>query len=87
VAALERPKRSGLNARKHGAFRPKSIVRFYNGRGTCEQWIKEGKRAPDWTRPSCHEFKNNVVRLALFVLAYNLGNFLRRVVLPAEIAR
>ena len=38
-------------------------------------------------RLSCHEFNNNVVRLALFVLAYNLGNFLRRLVLPPELAR
>jgi len=65
----------------------KGIVRFYNGRGTCEQWIKEGKHALEWMRLSCHEFKNNVVRLALFVLAYNLGNFLRRLVLPPEMAR
>ena len=27
------------------------------------------------------------MRLALFVLAYNLGNFLRRLVLPKEMAR
>ena len=27
------------------------------------------------------------MRLALFVLAYNLGNFLRRLVLPPEMAR
>ena len=30
---------------------------------------------------------HNVVRLALFVLAYNLGNFLRWLVLPPEMAR
>ena len=30
---------------------------------------------------------NNVVRLTLFVLAYNRGNFLRRLVLPPEMAR
>ena len=65
----------------------RGIVRFYNGRGTCEQWIKAGKHALEWMRLSCHEFKNNVVRLALFVLAYNLGNFLRRLVLPPEMAR
>jgi hypothetical protein len=65
----------------------KGIVRFYNGRGTCEQWIKEGKHVLEWMRLSCHEFNNNVVRLALFVLAYNLGNFLRRLVLPPEMAR
>ena len=64
----------------------KGIVHFYNGRGTCEQWIKEGKYALEWMRLSCHEFKDNAVRLALFVLAYNLGNFLRRLVLPKEMA-
>ena len=63
------------------------VVRFYNGRGTCEQCIKEGKHAVEWVRLSCHQFKDNVVRLALFVLAYNLGNFLRRLVLPPEMAR
>ena len=58
------------------------IVRFYNGRGTAEQWIKEGKYALNWTRLSCHKFVANQVRLELFILAYNLGNFLRRLVLP-----
>ena len=36
---------------------------------------------------SCHEFDDNKVRLHLFVLAYNLGNFLRQLVLPREIKR
>jgi hypothetical protein len=58
------------------------VVRFYNGRGTCEQGIKAGKYALEWMRLSCHEFKNNVVRLALFVLAYDPGNFLRSPPLP-----
>ena len=61
------------------------VVRFYNGRGTAEQWIKEGKYALNWTRLSCQRFVPNQVRLALFVLAYNLGNFLRRLVLPRSI--
>ena len=60
---------------------PKGVVRFYNGRGTAEQWIKEGKYAQNWTRLSCHRFVANRVRLSLFVLAYNLGNFLRRLYL------
>ena len=59
---------------------PEGVVRFYNGRGTAEQWIKEGKYALNWTRLSCHRFVANRVRLSLFVLAYNLGNFLRRAV-------
>ena len=64
---------------------PEGVVRFYNGRGTAEQWIKEGKYALNWTRLSCHRFVSNRVRLSLFVLAYNLGNFLRRLCLPRSI--
>jgi hypothetical protein len=63
----------------------KQVVRFYNQRGTAEQWIKEGKNAVKWTRLSCHDFADNQVRLQLFVLAYNLGNFLRQAVLPRSV--
>ena len=63
----------------------KQVVRFYNQRGTAEQCIKEGKNAVNWTRLSCHDFADNQVRLQLFVLAYNLGNFLRQVVLPRAV--
>ena len=45
------------------------VVRFYNGRGTAVQWIKEGKNAVKWTRLSCHD----------------LGNFLRRLALPQSV--
>ncbi len=62
--------------------KPDGVVHFYNGRGTAEQWIKEGKYAIHWTRLSCHRFMANQVRLQLFVLAYNLGNFMRRLALP-----
>jgi hypothetical protein len=64
------------------SYPAKGIVRFYNGRGTAEPWIKEDKQALNWTRWSCHRFVANQVRLWLFVLAYNLGNFLRRLALP-----
>jgi Transposase DDE domain group 1 len=64
----------------------KNAVRFYNKRGNCEQWIKEGKYALSWTRLSCTRFASNQVRLALFVLAYNLGNFMRRFALPGEVS-
>ncbi len=50
-----------------------------------EQWIKEGKNAVKWTKLSCHDFVDNQVRLQLFALAYNLGNFLRRLVLPNSV--
>jgi len=61
---------------------PQAVVEFYNRRGTGEQWIKEGKYALHWTRLSCHRFGANQIRLALFVLADNRGNFLRRLALP-----
>ncbi len=66
--------------------RPASaLVEFYNKRGKTEQWIKEGKYALNWMRLASHRFAANQVRLALFVLAYNLSNFLRRLALPASI--
>ena len=37
------------------------------------------------TRLSCHRFRSNEVRLWLSVLAYNLGNLCRRLVLPRKI--
>ncbi len=58
------------------------IVAFYNRRGTCEQWIKEGKGAIKWTRLSCRTFAANAVRLQLHALAYNLGNFMRTLAMP-----
>jgi hypothetical protein len=63
----------------------KNVVRFYNHRGTAEQWIKECKNAVKWTRLSCHNFIDNQVRLQLFILAYNLGNFFRQLVLPKSV--
>jgi hypothetical protein len=66
-------------------WKSSNVVKFYNKRGTAEQWIKEGKYTLNWTRLSCHDFTDNQVRLQLFALAYNLGNFLRRLVLPKKI--
>ena len=63
----------------------RAVVRFYNKRGTAEQWIKEGKQAVKMTRLSCHRFRSNEVRLWLSVIAYNLGNLWRRLVLPKGI--
>jgi hypothetical protein len=63
----------------------RAIVYFYNQRGTAERWIKEGKEALHWTRLSCHRFRANELRLLLGVIAYNLGNLLRRLVLPVSI--
>ena len=99
AASWDRPRRVIAKVEWHGgelfprvgfiltnrSARAQGVVHFYNGRGTAEQWIKEGKYALNWTRLSCQHFVPNQVRLALFVLAYNLGNFLRRLVLPRRI--
>jgi hypothetical protein len=60
----------------------RAVVRFYNKRGTAEQWIKEGKQAVKMTRLSCHRFRASEVRLWLSLIAYNLGNLWRRLALP-----
>jgi hypothetical protein len=44
-------------------WKSSNVVKFYNKRGTAEQWIKEGKYALNWTRLSCHDFTDNQVRL------------------------
>ncbi len=62
------------------------VTRFTDGRGTAEQYIKDGTNAINWTRLSCHGFRNNEVRLQLHALAYNLGNFLRTLALPEAVA-
>jgi hypothetical protein len=46
------------------------VVKFYNGRGTAEQWIREGKNALRSTRLSCHAFRHDAVRLQLHALAW-----------------
>ena len=37
------------------------------------------------TRLSCHRFRSNEVRLWLSLIAYNLGNLWRRLVLPKKV--
>jgi len=61
------------------------LTKFYQGQGTAEQWIKEGKNAINWTRLSCYSFRSNEVRLQLHALADNLGNFLRTLALPEAV--
>ena len=63
----------------------RSVLRFYNKRGTAEQWIKQGKQATHWTRLSCHRFWADEVRLQLGVLACNLGHLWGRLGLPQRI--
>lgn len=65
----------------------RAVVRFYNQRGSAEQWIKEGEQAVNMTRLSCHRFRSNEMRLWLSVIAYNLGNLWRCVVLRLRVGK
>ena len=62
-----------------------NVVKFYNRRGPTEEWVKEGRYSLKRTRLSCHDFDDNQVRLQLFGMAYNIGNFLGRLALPKSI--
>jgi hypothetical protein len=62
-----------------------NVIAFYNKRGTCEQWTREGKGAIKWTRLSCRSFAANAVRLQFHAIACNLGNFLRTLATPEPI--
>src|SRR5438034_11600537 len=46
---------------------------------------KHGTAEVKMTGLSCHRFRSNEVRLWLSVIAYNLGNLWRRLVLPKRI--
>jgi hypothetical protein len=62
-----------------------AVVRFHNMQKTAEQFIKEGKQALKITRLSCHPFRLNEVCLWPSVIAYNLGNLCRPLVLTRRI--
>jgi hypothetical protein len=76
-----------LHRHQPGTGPAERLVAFYNHRGTCEQYIKEGKGAVKWTRLSCRSFAANAVRLQLHALAYNLGNFMRTLAMPKTAER
>src|SRR5271169_4375260 len=86
INAVDYNPRAVLNGTASPATRSSRIFveyfAFYNQRGTCEQYIKEGKGAVKWTHLSCRTFAANAVRLQLHVLAYNLGNFMRTLAMP-----
>lgn len=52
----------------------------------CRTIHQKRKNAVKWTKLSCEKFVANEIRLQLFGLAYNLGNFLKTLVLPKNIA-
>lgn len=60
------------------------VIQFYCGRGKMENFIKEGKSGFDFAAVSSHSKTVNANRMRIHMLAYNLFNWFRRMVLPAN---
>ena len=61
---------------------PEDIIRFYCNRGRMENFIKESKNGFDFSCMSSHAMVVNAGRLMICMLAYNLFNWFKRLVLP-----
>lgn len=66
---------------------PHKIIQFYCGRGRMENFIKEGKNGFDFASVSSRSKMVNANRMRLHMLAYNLFNWFRRLVLPANMRK
>lgn len=63
---------------------PKGIFAFYSQRGTMENYIKESKLGFNFTNLSSHKFYTNCYHMYVKLIAYNLNNFFRTMVLPLK---
>lgn len=66
---------------------PESLVRFYCNRGCMENFIKESKNGFDFDSMSSQSKLINSNRLQISMLAYNLVNWFKRLVLPAKMRK
>ena len=66
---------------------PYQIIQYYCGRGKMENFIKEGKSGFDFSSVCSRSKVVNANRLQVHVLAYNLFNWFRRLVLPASMRK
>lgn len=66
---------------------PYQVIQFYCGRGKMENFIKECKSGFDFGSVSSHSKVVNANRLRLHMLTYNLFNWFRRLVLPANMRK
>jgi hypothetical protein len=63
-----------------------SVCKLHNGEDRCR--VRRAQLPRLWAKMtllSCHRFRSNEVRLWLSVIAYNLGNLWRRLILPQRI--
>lgn len=66
---------------------PYQIIQFYCGCGKMENFIKEGKNGFDFAAVSSRSKVVNANRMRIHMLAYNLFNWFRRMVLPANMRK
>lgn len=66
---------------------PYQIIRFYCSRGRMENFIKEGKNGFDLDSVSSRSKVVNANRMRIHMLAYNIFNWFRRLVLPVSIRK
>ena len=66
---------------------PEELIRFYFKRGSMENFIKESKNGFDFTAVSSSSKIVNANRLQIHALAYNIFNWFKRLVLPAQMRK
>lgn len=66
---------------------PEKLIQFYCKHGCMENFIKECKNGFDFDSMSSHSKIVNANRLQISILAYNLFNWIRRLVLPAKMRK
>ncbi len=66
---------------------PEDTIRFYCNRGRMENFIKESKNGFDFSCMSSHKMAVNAGRLMICMLAYNLFNWFKRLVLPRHLQK
>ena len=66
---------------------PYQVIQFYCGRGSMENFIKEGKSGFDFASVSSRSRVVNANRLQVHMLAYNLFNWFRRLALAANMRK
>ena len=66
---------------------PHKVIRFYCGRGSMENFIKESKNGFDFSSVSSSSKLVNANRLLIHALAYNLFNWFRRLTLAVSMRK
>ena len=67
--------------------KPYQIIQFYCGRGRMENFIKECKNGFDFSAVSSRSKIVNANRMRIHMLAYNLFNWFKHLVLPANMRK